>query len=130
MVEIDRIQERAKQIYQTVFAPVFSATCGRPLSKEQVNTAFSNALGDKYTADMHQDVDDFYLLADVNNDAELSKDEIRNFLVDSLKRNKFEELFAAENEEMEKLVNQIYDYLFADLFKSDEQETIQLWEYE
>ena len=84
----------------------------------------------QYGDELLKDVEDFYLLADVNNDAELSKDEIRNFLVDSLKRNKFEALFAAENEEMEKLVNQIYDFLFADLFKSDDQENIKLWEYE
>ena len=57
----------------------------------------------------------------------LSKTEIRTFLVDSLERNKFQSLFEAEDREMMKLVDQLYEHIFADLF--GENEEIEIWEY-
>ena len=59
----------------------------------------------------------------------LSKNEIRNFLVVSLERNKFESLFEAEDREMMKLVDQLYDHIFAELFDDDEEE-IDIWKYQ
>ena len=59
----------------------------------------------------------------------LSKIEIRNFLVVSLERNKFESLFEAEDREMMKLVDQLYDHIFAELFDDDEDE-IDIWKYQ
>lgn len=45
----------------------------------------------------------------MNNDNELSKQEILSFIKKSLERNRFQRLFEAEDAAMMRLVDQVYD---------------------
>ena len=106
-------EERARQIFDNVFEEVFVSNCGNPLSLEQVKTAFQKQLGDSCTEDLEHDLEKFFYGADEDNDGSLAKAEIRNFILQSLQRGRFQKLFEAEDMEMMKLVDQMFDWIFA-----------------
>ena len=121
-------EERARQIFHNVFEPVFVSTCGQPLSLEQVKKAFMLKLGDSCTEELENDLDTFFYGADENNDGSLDKTEIRKFILQSLQRNRFQKLFEAEDVEMMKLVDQMFEWIFEGAFE-DDQEEIDILQY-
>ena len=67
-------------------------------------------------------MDTFFYGADENNDGTLDKTEIRKFILQSLQRNRFQKLFEAEDIEMMKLVDQMFEWIFEGAFEDDLEE--------
>ena len=129
-VEAETHQDRARQIYDNVFEEVFASNCGNPLSLEQVKTAFQMKLGDSCTEELENDLERFFYGADENNDGSLDKTEIRNFILESLQRGRFQQLFEAEDMEMMKLVDQMFDWIFAQAFEDNGGDEIDILVYQ
>ena len=129
-VQAESHEDRSRQIFDNVFEEVFVSNCGNPLSLEQVKTAFQMKLGDSCTEDLENDLESFFYGADENNDGSLDKAEIRNFILQSLQRGRFQQLFEAEDMEMMKLVDQMFDWIFAKAFEDNGEDFIDIWVYQ
>ena len=59
----------------------------------------------------------------------LDKSEIRQFILTSLEKDKFAALFEAEDREMMKLVDQLFDLIFAEKFEDNADNVIDTYAY-
>ena len=59
-------KERAKEIFSNIFQGVFLSTNGNPITLEQTKQAFRQHMGDDFSEQQIEDIEQIFVSADVN----------------------------------------------------------------
>ena len=97
MVQKDR--EKVNQVYQSLFEEIFLSNANQPLSFIQCKTAFHAKLGDRFTQDIEDELEEFFTQAGDDVNRQISKEEVLRFICASIESNRFLNLFNIDESE-------------------------------